>query len=533
MLDVSKRPPHRHGVERQGQRGQETFPLPEGQVVQLAERGGEVGLRPLGHLLQGRLVSGVERDGQGGVEQPLPAPLHLVAQPGHVLQGDLRLGGHGAAALEGEGLGRLEAHLLPFKRPRGLLGGYRPQVDGQVHRRSRRHEALEEAGGQRPGPLAQVQRADKASAYPHVAAVDLDLDGCVLVELGGRAAQGGRYKKHPQLAALQGVDGQPGPRQQAAQLVHPLELAHGVEAPVENAVAGFQLGQQPLQGFRGGLRLRGQALRLRLLEALPHPFQSRRVLSDEKLRREVQGVERPGEGSQLRLVDLQPHHLADAELHPVQAHRPVVVEVGQHEEQGQLRQGLGSRGRGFHDLRAGRNSTFLPVLRSGGIVARPLRAASRKSSNKLFQWVALLALWGWEVHQAAAQQRGHALGRKHQDQADDGHDDGGLGPSSAPLLAALRHQDEARPDDGEQAEAGGGVGHRRQHPVEGFQHCFLLCRGRAGGRQRNPGQKGRRQCLLHQGHSHPSRSNQLRRPSAGSCSAGGSTGSGSGRTRTA
>ena len=198
------------------------------------------------------------------------------------------------------------------------------------------------------------------SADAHVSAVDLDLDGLLLVELGGRAAHGGRYEEHPQLSSSQRVDGQPGPRQQAAQLVNPLELAYGVEAPVEDAVAGLQVREQAPQRLRGRLRLRGQALRLRLFEALPHPFQARRVLSDEKLRREVQGVERPGEGSQLRRVDLKAHHLADAELHPVQAHRPIVFEVRQHEEKGKLRRRLG------HNL-----------LRSGGIVVRPLRSASR------------------------------------------------------------------------------------------------------------------------------------------------------------
>ena len=34
------------------------------------------------------------------VKQALPAPLHLVAETGDVFQGDLRLGGHGAAPLE-------------------------------------------------------------------------------------------------------------------------------------------------------------------------------------------------------------------------------------------------------------------------------------------------------------------------------------------------------------------------------------------------------------------------------------------------
>ena len=51
----------------------------------------------LGHLLERRLVLRVKGDGEGRVEEPLPAPLHLVAEAGHVLQGNLRLGGHGAA----------------------------------------------------------------------------------------------------------------------------------------------------------------------------------------------------------------------------------------------------------------------------------------------------------------------------------------------------------------------------------------------------------------------------------------------------
>ena len=132
------------------------------------------------------------------------------------------------------------------------------------------------------------------------------------------------------------MDGQPGPREEAPQLVDAGQLADGVETPVEDAVAGLKVGEQPPQGLGGRLRLRGKVVRLGLLQLLPHPAQARRVLPDEKLGREVQGVERPGEGPQLRLVDLQPHHLADAELHPVQAHRAVVLDVREHEEQGQL-----------------------------------------------------------------------------------------------------------------------------------------------------------------------------------------------------
>ena len=172
------------------------------------------------------------------------------------------------------------------------------------------------------------------------------------------------------------VDGQPGPRQQAAKVVDAGELAHGVEAPVEDAVAGLKLGEQTPEGLGGGPRLRWKVGGLGLLQLLPHPFQAGRVLSYEQLRREVQGVERPGEGPQLRLVQLQAHHLAHPQLHPVQAHRAVVVEVGQHEEQGQLGRELES---GWLDRAPGR------FVGSGGVFLRPLRSSSCQSSNKLFQ----------------------------------------------------------------------------------------------------------------------------------------------------
>ena len=80
----------------------QALPLPEGQGVQLAQGGGEVGAGLLGQVLEGVLVGiGVEGDGKGGVEQPLPSPLHLVPETGNVLQGDLRLGGQ--AAVPGSG----------------------------------------------------------------------------------------------------------------------------------------------------------------------------------------------------------------------------------------------------------------------------------------------------------------------------------------------------------------------------------------------------------------------------------------------
>ena len=253
---------------------------------------------------------------------------------------------------------------------------------------------MQEAGGQGAGPAAQVEGADQAVSDAHVSAAYLHLDRRLLVVLGGRASQGGGHQEHAKLAPSQVVDGQPGPRQQAAQVVDACGLAHGVEAPVEDAVAGLQVGQETPKRLGGGPRLRGQVLRLGLLEVLPQPSQAGRVLPDEQLRREVQGVERPGEGSQLRLVQLQAHHLAHAELHPVQADRPVVVQVRQHEEQGQLGRELGERDRCLGVLRIGRKPLFRRLVRSVGRLRRPNLSSSQQLSNKLFQRSGLLCSMG-------------------------------------------------------------------------------------------------------------------------------------------
>ena len=163
-------------------------------------------------------------------------------------------------------------------------------MDGQVHRRARRHESLEEAGAQRPGPLGQVEGADKPVPDAHVAAAHLHLHRRLLVELAGSPAQGCGYEEHPQPVSAERVDGQAAPRQHPPQLVHAGELAHGVEASVEDAVPGLKVGQQPAQGLGGRPRLRGQVVRLGVPQLLPQPAQARRVLPDEQLDGEVAGV---------------------------------------------------------------------------------------------------------------------------------------------------------------------------------------------------------------------------------------------------
>ena len=198
-------------------------------------------------------------------------------------------------------------------------------------------------GGQRAGPLAQVQRTGQVVADAEVATVDLHGQLGVFVPFLRRTAQGRGQQQEAQRFALQGENAQAAPGQQAPKLVHPVVFADCVEAPVQDALAGFQSGQQPAQGLGGLLRLLGKVAGLGFGQVLPQSCQNRLVLAHQQLHREVQGVQGTGEGPQLGFVQLQPHHLAHRQLHPVQAHRPVVFQVGQHEEQGQGGRRLGFR----------------------------------------------------------------------------------------------------------------------------------------------------------------------------------------------
>ncbi len=198
-----------------------------------------------------------------------------------------------------------------------------------------------------------MQRTRKVVADLDLAAVELDLDGGLLVELARGAAEGGGEHEHAQLAAGEGVDGEAGAHEQGAQLAHALVLADGVEAAVEDALAPLQLAEQPAQRLCGRLRSRGQALRLRSFEVVAELAETGRVLAHEQLQGEVAGVEGAGEGSEPRLVQLQAEHLADPELLAVEAHGAVVLEVGEHEGEREARRGLRFRLSGAGGLRRG------------------------------------------------------------------------------------------------------------------------------------------------------------------------------------
>ena len=189
-------------------------------------------------------------------------------------------------------------------------------MEREVHGHARRHQPLEEAGGERARPPPEVQGAREVVPEPQVAAVYLHLDGLRLVPLGGGPAQGRGQQQAPQGAALQRVDGESRPREQGVKLLRAVDLAAGVEAPVEDALAPFEVSEKDLEGVGRLARLRGQALRLGLAQLVPHPGEVGRVLPDEELDGEVEGVEEAGEGPQLGLVQLQALHLADATFTP-------------------------------------------------------------------------------------------------------------------------------------------------------------------------------------------------------------------------
>ncbi len=97
--------------------------------------------------------------------------------------------------------------------------------------------------------------------------------------------------------------------------------------------------------------------------------------------------------------------------------------------------GLGAGGAG--SVVCGFAGSISSGLSCGASVSRAPRFAIR--SIRCFNSVFSFALGGWELHEAALEECGGALGRQDQRQADDGHDDGALGPAAAPLLGALGH----------------------------------------------------------------------------------------------
>ena len=139
-------------------------------------------------------------------------------------------------------------------------------------------------------------------ANANVTAVDLDLHFGVFIPFVGRAAQGRGQQQEAEGFSVQGKHPETGPCQQAAQLVGAAVLADRVEAPVQDALAGLQSGQQPSQAVGGVAGLLRQVIWLRCRQIAPQPLQHRRVLAHQQLHREIQGVQRTGEGPQLGLV---------------------------------------------------------------------------------------------------------------------------------------------------------------------------------------------------------------------------------------
>ena len=106
---------------------------------------------------------------------------------------------------------------------------------------------------------------------------------------------------------------------------------------------GLQAGQKVPQAVGGIAGLAGQVLRLGFFKIVPQTLKHLRVLADQQLHRKVQGIQGTGEGPKLGLVQLQSHHLHHRQLHAVQPHRAVLLQVGEHEEKRQRGRRLGFR----------------------------------------------------------------------------------------------------------------------------------------------------------------------------------------------
>ena len=126
-----------------------------------------------------------------------------------------------------------------------------------------------------------MQGAGELVAHPDLAAVDLDLDGGLLVDLARGAAEGGGEQQHAQLAAGERVNGEPGAHEQGAKLVQALVRADGVEAAVEDALAPLQLAEQPPERLRRRACPCRQALRLRSFKIVAQLAEAGRVLAHQ------------------------------------------------------------------------------------------------------------------------------------------------------------------------------------------------------------------------------------------------------------
>ena len=113
--------------------------------------------------------------------------------------------------------------------------------------------------------------------------------------------------------------------------------AHGVESPVEYAVSGFEIGEEPARGRCCGVGALRQSFRLGAREFHTKVVETRRVLADEQLQGKIAGVERARERSYPGLVHLEPEGFADGQLLAVRPDGPVLLDARDHEQAWEFR----------------------------------------------------------------------------------------------------------------------------------------------------------------------------------------------------
>ena len=169
--------------------------LAEGQPVEGRKRAREEAPQRQLALLELLRAIGVYGDGDRCVEEPLAAPVHLVSEAGHVLEGYLRLRRGRSPAPQRQRGRRLHLDLLPLQGPCRLGGGDGRNVQRHVHRDAQRQHRLKVSRRQGAGPPGQMKGLQNTSSDLDAVASEGDGQRPLLVGHRWRAArQRGPYE---------------------------------------------------------------------------------------------------------------------------------------------------------------------------------------------------------------------------------------------------------------------------------------------------------------------------------------------------
>ena len=139
------------------------LPLSQRRGLERAQGAGKVALQPPGVLVETVARASADKNGQRCLEEALPSPLDVVAEPAQVLQRQLLLGRSLPPFFQRQGTGRFHLDAFPLQPPGGrcsVLGG---DVEREVKGYAVGQQAREPAGEEVSGPPVQHQAAYRAA----------------------------------------------------------------------------------------------------------------------------------------------------------------------------------------------------------------------------------------------------------------------------------------------------------------------------------------------------------------------------------